>query len=199
VRFQADERTNSLVVHASRQHQDQIGRVLVLIDAPDKTSPQPIERQGQKQLVKAYRLKHANGEAVVDVLRSLFLVVNHRVAYARFAYDPRTHLLLAIASDKHQKQIARVLEVLDVQATAPKEEERNVEELRVVRIRHIDGEKLISRLRSSFVVVNHEKAETRFGFDARTQSLLIIAPEALQTKIRGMIEDLDRPTGRPGN
>ena len=46
-----------------------------------------------------------------------------------------------------------------------------------------DGEQLVSKLRSQFVVVNHEKAEARFAFDARTSRLIVIATEKQQAKI----------------
>jgi hypothetical protein len=40
------------------------------------------------------------------------------VAYARFGYDAHTRSLIAIASREHQIQIAKVVEVLDVQSVA---------------------------------------------------------------------------------
>jgi type II secretory pathway component GspD/PulD (secretin) len=196
VRFHPDGTTNSLLVRASRQHQGQIAQVFVLIDAPDRQTVQPVQREEQKQLVKGYRLKHTGGEAAVDLLRSLFLVVNHRVAYARFAYDPRTHLVIAIASNQHQTQIAEVLDWLETQATPTKggSKEGTADQVRVVPIRHIDGDRLISRLRSRFVIVNHEQASVRFGFDPRTHALVIIAPEKLQRALREIIADLDQRT-----
>jgi hypothetical protein len=61
-------------VDALRKKIEQLQKKAVESDAPD-------------QLVKGYRIKHADGEAAVALLRSLFLVVNHRIAYARFGYD----------------------------------------------------------------------------------------------------------------
>ena len=61
----------------------------------------------------AYPIRHTDGDAAAGVLRSLFLVVNHQVAYARFGYDARTRSLIAIGSGELQKQIAKVIEVLD--------------------------------------------------------------------------------------
>ena len=79
-------------------------------------------RRGQwpEPLVVAYPIRHADGDAAAGVLRSLFLVVNHQVAYARFGYDARTRSLIAIASREHQKQIAKVVELLDVQPAPPR-------------------------------------------------------------------------------
>jgi hypothetical protein len=202
VRFHTDEITNSLIVGASVQHQKQIARVLALVDTPNQAPVQAVDREEQEQIVKGYRIKHAEGEAAVAVLRSLFLVVNHRVAYARFAYDARTHLLIAIASEKHQKQIARVLELLDRQTTAAKQgaaEDGAEPEIRSVPIKHANGEELIAKLRAQFVVVNHEQAQVRFGFDERTNSLILIASEKLSLRIRDMIAVLDQPMGERGN
>jgi hypothetical protein len=56
-----------------------------------------------------------------------------------------------------------------------------------------DGEQLVSKLRSQFVVVNHEKAEARFAFDARTSRLIVIATEKQQAKIRAAIAALGGP------
>jgi hypothetical protein len=194
VRFHCDETTNSLIVGASRQHQRQIVRVLALVDTHDKAPAQAGERDEQDRLVKGYRIKHTDGEAAVAALRSLFLVVNHRVAYARFAYDARTHLLITIASEKHQKQIAKVLELLEKPASPAKERAVNLDaeqQVHLIPIKHIDGEQLISKLRAKSSVVNHEQAQARFGFDPRTRSLIVIAARKLQTTIRDMIEDLD--------
>jgi hypothetical protein len=198
VRFHSDAITNSLIVGASRQHQRQIARVLALVDTREPAPKPAAVPDEQKQLVKGYRLKDADGAATVTVLRSLFLVVNHRVAYARFAYDARAHLLIAIASEKHQKQIATVLDLLDTQKGPGKERAVAVgadQQVHLIPIKHIDGEQLISILRSRFVVVNHKEAHVRFGFDQRTRSLILIADSKLGARIRGRIEDLDRPGG----
>jgi hypothetical protein len=198
VRFRPDATTNSLTVSASRQHQRQIARVLALIDTREQAPTPAAVTDEQKQLVKGYRLKHADGAATAAVLRSLFLVVNHRVAYARFAYDARTHLLIAIASAKHQQQIATVLDLLDTQKGPGKERAVAMggdQQAHLIPIKHIDGEQLISILRSRFVVVNHEQAPVRFGFDPRARSLILISDTRLDRRIRGLIEDLDRPPG----
>jgi hypothetical protein len=190
-RFYFDEITNSLMVGASRQHQRQIGWVLALLDRPDK-GPRPTGERGvSEQRVKGYPIKHADGEAAAALLRSLFLVVNHRVAYARFGFDPRTRLLVAVASQKHQQQIARVLEVLDAQTCPAKEgaiDEQAEPQVQVYPLnKQLDGGQLIAKLRSQFVVVNHQQAEARFGFDERTHSLFVIAAGSLRARIRDSI------------
>jgi hypothetical protein len=196
VRFHTDEATNSLIVGASEEHQKQIARVLALVDTPDQGPAQAVGRDEPKQIFNAYRLKHAEGEAAASVLRSLFLVVNHRVAYARFAYDARSHLLIAIAPERQQKQIARVLELLDGQTTPAREgaaQGRAEQQVRMVPVNHADGEELISKLRAQFVVVNHEQAPVRFGFDPGMQALIVIATEELFGKVRDRVAVLDRP------
>ena len=55
--------------------------------------------------------------------------------------------------------------MLDVQA-ADKDgakEGGGEQPVRVYAVRHAVGEQLVSKLRSQFVVVNHEKAEARFA------------------------------------
>jgi hypothetical protein len=198
-RFHLDETTNSLIVGASGHHQRQIARVLALVDTPNNVPVQGVERDAPEQLVKGYQVKHADGEAAVAVLRSLFLVVNHRIAYARFGYDARTRLLIAVASEKHQKQIAVVLDLLETQTIPATEGSRdgNVEQpVRVYPIKHIDGEQLLAKLRSQFVVVNHQQAEARFGFDQRTHVLIVIATRKLHTRIRELIVGFDRSPER---
>ncbi len=200
-RFQFDERTDSLIVTACEQHQKQIARILALVDTPNKAPAQAVDRDESEQVVRGYSIKHVDGNAAVSVLRSLFLVVNHRVAYARFGYDPRTGLLIAVASEKHQRQIAKVLELLDAQTTAAKETPQKKEgdteqSIRVYPVKHIDGEQLVSKLRSQFVVVNHQTAQARFGFDERTHSLMVIATEKLQARIRDTFAILDQPPER---
>ena len=198
-RFQFDDRTDSLIVSASGQHQKQIARILALIDTPNKAPAQAVDRDESEQPVRGYPVECADGDAVASVLRSLFLVVNHQVAYARFGYDARTRSLLVVASEKHQRQIAKVLELLDTPATAaretPKEGDAD-QPIRVHPVKHIDGEQLVSKLRSQFVVVNHAKAETRFGFDQRTHSLIVIATDKLHARIREAIAVLDQPAER---
>jgi hypothetical protein len=199
VRFYFDEKTNSLMVGAFGQHQRQIGWVLALLDRSDKGPAQAVERGDSEQRVKGYAIKHADGEAAAAVLRSLFLVVNHRVGYARFAFDARTRVLITVASQKHQKQIARVLELLDAQTRPAKEgakEDDAEPQVQVYPIKHLDGEQLIAKLRSQFVVVNHQQAEARFGFDERTHSLIVIAAGNLRARIRDSIAVFDQSQQR---
>jgi hypothetical protein len=199
VRFYFDVETNSLMVGASGQHQRQIGWVLALLDRSNKEPAQAVERGDSEKRVKGYPIKHADGEAAAAVLRSLFLVVNHRVGYARFAFDARTGVLIAVASPKHHKQIARVLEVLDAQTRPAKEAAKADDaepQVQVFPIKYLDGEQLIAKLRSQFVVVNHQQAEARFGFDDRTHSLIVIAAGNLRAKIRDCIAVFDQSQQR---
>ena len=141
-----------------------------------------------------YPIKQSDGAVVVPVLRSLYLVVNHETAYARFAYDARSRLLIAIASEEHQKQIVRVLQLLRIQTPPTKDagKEDAAQSIRIYPIKHIAGEQLVAKLRAQFVVVNHQEAHVRFGFDRRTHSLIVIAAENLQARIRDTIAVLDR-------
>ena len=189
---------DSLLVAASPEHKPQVARVLALVDAPGNQPAKAVEVEANEPepLVRAYAIRHADGDAAAGVLRSLFLVVNHQVAYARFGYDARTRSLIAIASREHQKQIAKVVELLDVQPVAAEQgtrESDGEQSIRVYPLRHIGGEQLVSKLRSQFVVVNHEKADARFAFDERTGRLIVIAAEKLHARIRAAIAALDRP------
>jgi len=198
-RFQFDERTDSLIVSASGQHQEQIARILALVDARDKTAAVMVRRDDSLPAVRGYPVKPADGEAAVSVLRSLFLVVNHQAAYARFGHDARTGLLIAIAAEQHHRQIAEVLGLLDGRAPLANEASKpddTGQALRVYPVKHSDGEQLVSKLRSYFVVVNHEQAQARFGFDRRTCSLLVIARGDLQARVRDTIAVLDQPPER---
>lgn len=198
-RFQFDERTDSLIVQASAQHQKQIARILALVDTPEKPTARTVGGGESGQLVKGHPVKPADGAAAVSVLRSLFLVVNHRAAYARFAYDPRTRLLIAVASERHHKQIADVLGLLDSPAAAAKEAPKELDAdplIRVYSIKHTDGEHTVSKLRSQFLVVNYEQAQVRFGFDERTRSLIVIATGKLHASISDTLAVLDQPPER---
>lgn len=202
-RFQFDERTDSLIVSASGPHHEQIARILTLVDTRDEAAAVAVRRDDSPQAVRGYPVKPADGEAAVAVLRSLFLVVNHQAAYARFGHDARTGLLVAIASEPHHRQIAEVLGTL-VERSPPTNKAPEAadagQSIRVYPIKHIDGEQLVSKLRAQFVVVNHEQAETRFGFDPRTRSLLVIARYDLHARVRDTIAVLDQPPERrPGN
>ena len=195
-RFQFDPRTESLIVEACGEHHRQIARILALVDTRDKALGRAAEGDGSAQRVRGYPVQRADGEALASVLRSLFLVVNHRVAYARFGYDARTRSLIAVASEKHHHQIAKVLELLDtkaVPAKAPSKEGGAEQPIRVYPVKHVDGEQLVVRLRSQFVVVNHQLAEARFGYDERTHALVVIATEKLHGRIRETIAVLDQP------
>jgi len=195
--FEEAQPVKSLIVTASAEHQAEIARVLALVDPPEVPPAKTDEGSAPEPLVVAYPIRHTDGDAAAGVLRSLFLVVNHEVAYARFGYDARTRSLIAIASRELQKQIARVIELIDVQpADKDGAKESNGEQsVRVYAVRHADGEQLITKLRSQFVVVNHEKAETRFAFDAPTGWLIVIAVEKLQAKVSAAIAALDGPPG----
>jgi len=195
--FEEAQPVDSLIVAASPEHQAEIARVLALVDPPENPPAKPVEGSAPEPLVVAYPIRHTDGDAAAAILRSLFLVVNHQVAYARFGYDARTRSLIAIASREHQKQIAKVVELIDVQpADKDGAKESGGEQLiRVYAVRHAVGEQLVSKLRSQFVVVNHEKAEARFAFDARTSRLIVIAAEKLQAKVSAAIAALDGPQG----
>jgi hypothetical protein len=191
--FEEAQPIDSLIVTASPEHQAEIARVLALVDPPENPPAKAVEGSAPEPLVVAYPIRHTDGDAAAAVLRSLFLVVNHPVAYARFGYDARTRSLIAIASREHQKQIARVIELIDVQPAGKDgaKESGGEQPVRVYAVRHADGEQLVSKLRSQFLVVNHEKAETRFAFDARTSRLIVIAAEKLQAKVSAAIAVLD--------
>jgi hypothetical protein len=195
--FEEVQPIDSLIVMASPEHQAEIARLLALVDSPENPPVKTAEGNVPEPLVVAYPIRHTDGDAAAGILRSLFLVVNHQVAYARFGYDARTRSLIAIASREHQKQIAKVVEVLDAQpADKDGATESGGEQLiRVYPIRQAGGEQLVSKLRSQFVVVNHESAETRFAFDARTGRLIVIAAEKLQAKVGAAIAALDTPPG----
>ena len=194
--FEEAQPVESLVVTASPEHQAQIARVLALVDSPQgPPATDAVEGSAANRLVAADPIRHTDGNAAAAVLGSLFLVVNHQVAYARFGYDARTRSLIAIASGEHQKQIAKVIEVLDVKSPDQDGAKAIGGEplLCFYTVRHADGEQLVGRLRSQFVVVNHEKAEARFAFDARTSRLIVIAAEKLQSKVSATIAALDEP------
>lgn len=193
--FEEAQPIDSLVVTASPEHQAQIARVLALVDSPENRAAKAVESSAAERAVVAYPIQHIDGNAAAAVLRSLFLVVNYQVAYARFGYDPRTRSLIAIASSEHQKQIAKVIEVLDVQSAKHPGAKVNGgdPQIRFYTVRHADGEQLVAKLRSQFVTVNHEKAESRFAFDARTRQLIVIAAEKLQSKVSATIATLDVP------
>jgi hypothetical protein len=207
------ENGNSLIVAASPEHQAEIARVLALVDVPDiavprgpaqSAAPPAAPVNENEPLIRTYPIRHADGEAAVGVLRSLFLVVNHEIAYARFGYDARTHSLIAIASRDHQKQIAEVVELLETQP--PKSEPaaagglalrggKEDDPLFVYPLKHTDGNQLVAMLRSRFVVVNHQAAAARFAFDAQSRQLIVIASADLRAKIRAAIVTLDQPPG----
>lgn len=194
MRCQFDERTDSLIVAASAQHQKQIARILALVDTPGP--PEGVVGGLESGwVIKGYPIKGADGAAAASVLQSLFLVVDHRAAYARFAYDPRTRLLIAIALQRRHKQIADVLELLDSPAAHVKQaaKESGTDQLiRVYPIKHIGGQQLVSKLRSQFLVVSHEEAYVRFAFDERRRSLIVIATGKLHVAIREALAILDQ-------
>jgi hypothetical protein len=195
--FEEAQPVDSLIVMASSEHQAEIARVLALVDPPDN-SREKAARSASEPLVVAYAIRHTDGDAAAAILRSLFLVVNHEFAYARFGYDARTRSLITIASREHQKQIAKVVEVLDAQPADkdwPKESGGD-QSVRVYPVRRTDGEQLVSKLRSLFVVINHEQAETRFAFESRTGRLIVIAAEKLQAKVSAAIAAVDAPPGK---
>ncbi len=195
--FEETQPVDSLIVVASPEHQAEIARVLALVDPPENPPAKAVEGSAPEPLVVAYPIRHADGDAAAGVLRSLFLVVNHKVAYARFGYDARTRSLIAIASREHQKQIAKVIELLDVQSADKDGAKQSDGEqpIRVYPVRQAGGEQFVAKLRSQFVVVNHEKAEARFAFDARTGRLIVIAAEKLQAKVSAAVAALDGPPG----
>ncbi len=195
--FEETQPVDSLIVVASPEHQAEIARVLALVDPPENSPAKAVEGSAPEPLVVAYPIRHADGDAAAGVLRSLFLVVNHQVAYARFGYDARTRSLIAIASREHQKQIAKVVELLDVQSADKDGAKQSDGEqpIRVYPVRQAGGEQFVAKLRSQFVVVNHEKAEARFAFDARTGRLIVIAAEKLQAKVSAAVAALDGPPG----
>ena len=196
--FEEAQPVDALIVVASSEHQAEVARVLALVDPPANPPAKAAQGNVPEPLIVAYPIRNTDGVAAAGVLRSLFLVVNHQVGYARFGYDARTRSLIAIASREHQKQIAKVVELLDVQPADKYRATRQSDgqqPIRVYPVRHAGGEQLVSRLRSQFVVVNHEKAEARFAFDVRTSRLIVIAAEKLQAKISAAIAALDGPPG----
>lgn len=62
-----------------------------------------------------YTLRHADGDQVVSLLRSLFIVVDPAHPYATFEFEEAQPIdsLIVTASAEHQAEVARVLALVD--------------------------------------------------------------------------------------
>ncbi len=63
-----------------------------------------------------YTLRHADGDQVVSLLRSLFIVVDPAHPYATFEFEEAQPIdsLIVTASAEHQAEVARVLALVDL-------------------------------------------------------------------------------------
>jgi len=157
-------------------------KVVPEVDAKLQASPVQIGKlRGDQVATQIFSLNHQNATGLVAVLRPLI--------------SPNNTLVVTDYAD-NLKRLSRIIATLDTPANA---------ELDIVRLEHaiaMDLAVTINRLLESSAVAGATIDPSRIMVlaDARTNSLIIRAPNAARTTLaRALIAKLDQPTALPGN
>jgi hypothetical protein len=111
-RLAVDPRTRSIIVRGTERDLETVADVVALLDLP------PGKPLPKVKNLHAYRLRHANAEELTQVLQTLDLAV-------RIVPMPQANLLIMAGSEEAMKEIASVIEELDVErkpAAKPQEQ-----------------------------------------------------------------------------
>jgi len=194
----AEEGSNSLIASASRDDHTIIADLLELLDRPSN-----IARQ-----VEIFPLKSAKAETLADQLDNLFTEEEIRPDAIAIEPDIRTNALIVWASPSEMENIASMIEKLDT--TGPKVEMM----FRVIRLEQALAEDFAESLEEVLFGDEDEEAAVILSFveryddgteverrllrqdirltaDARTNSLLVMAPAQSMDMLEALIKQFD--------
>jgi Bacterial type II/III secretion system short domain len=101
-RLAIDERTHSLIFRGAAEDLQTVGEIVALSElTPDKPLP-------ALQRLRAFRLKHANAEELVEKLKQLEIDV-------RLASFEGSNSIVALGSESAKKEIAELIKALDIE------------------------------------------------------------------------------------
>ncbi len=164
-------------------------------------------RPGPAEVTRVYRLKHAKPTAVVEAVGKAVTRWPKGAATAppiKLVLDERSGSLIVAASPEMQKRIAELVAKLDVPgaepATAPAKR-RAAEasrQTRVFRLKHAKAEALARTMHE--IMASWKKASpgglAAFVVPhARTNSLIVSAPDKMAKRIADLVARLDVPPG----
>jgi beta-lactamase regulating signal transducer with metallopeptidase domain len=112
-RIVVDPRTRSLIVRAAESNQQRVADLVALLDVPAGKAIPKVKN------LRAFKLRHAKVESLLEVLQQLG-------TNARLMGDAPANTLVAAGSEGDLKEIAEVVEALDVEVqSAPGDERRS--------------------------------------------------------------------------
>lgn len=183
-----DERTNSLIVSASRSRVARAAEVIERLDV--EVGPAPGEPGGPRVGPEAEVATYRPANAPADSLRS---AVGLLVAQSDIEVDSRTNTLLVRAVPLVQQRVAELVRGLDVPvvpAPAPKAEPaleaEQPEVMRVFRLTHAAASDMKALLG---MVAPAAKMQP----DDRTRSLIVMAPATTLATLDELVRMLDIP------
>lgn len=158
-------------------------------------------------VIRQYPLRHAEGIHILSVLQSLHPAHSARDAYARFAFDKRQNVILAIAAEEKHENIKRLVAMLDEPLDAPPgggaepgkapAAEAPGAVIRQYAIQHVEGNYVVSILRSLYPVYNARVAYVRFAFDKKKNVILAIVAKEHEQTIAKIVAMLDKQLDAP--
>ena len=183
-----DERTNSLIMSASRSRVARAAEVIERLDVEVKPVPSEPDEPPEEPEAEVASYRPANAPA-----ESLRPAVGLLVALSDIQVDSRTNTLLVRAAPSVQQRVAELVRGLDVAVVpapqpelGPAPEAPPPEVMRVFRLTHAAASDMKALLG---MVVPAAKMQP----DDRTRSLIVMAPAATLAVLDEMVRTLDIP------
>ncbi|MBW2248706.1 MAG: type II secretion system secretin GspD, partial [Deltaproteobacteria bacterium] len=170
------------------------GQVIKIVPSPDARSKNIETRLKEEAASPADRvvtqlisLKFANPTEIKKLFAPLISKSSVILAY------PPTNMLIVTDVYSNIKRLLRILKAIDITGMG--------EELSVIPLEYADCTKFVKILDSVFITKTRRKAQTsasaiKFVADERTNTIIVLASEVETTRIKRLIQMLDRKTPR---
>ncbi len=190
VAIQADTRLNAIIATGDGEKFEMVGRLIDILDAP--------EPEGERRLVKLYRLQHASLSIVEGLITELFTDTTRGRRFwmpanpneLKIRRDERTRTLIVSGSAREHEEIAALIASVD-------EDAGDAQQVTVVPVEFADVTEVARSLTRFLEDRARAAGLTRPGAtvvaSASTGSLVVSASEDELSMVRDLLAKLDLP------
>jgi beta-lactamase regulating signal transducer with metallopeptidase domain len=179
-----DDRTNIVVVRATKAQIDEMSSVIKNLDQRSPTQ----NSEGQSKLTRLFRIKYGVATDIANVLRTT--VAGMRIA--SIAADARTNTLVVVADESKMNSIFDLVSQLDIPTQGGfGRVGTGAPSIHVVKLTYAKADQML-KLFSGFADYKGLKS---VAADSRTNSLIITANNSVFDEVMDMIKKMDVPIG----
>jgi type II secretory pathway component GspD/PulD (secretin) len=174
VKVVPDDRTNIVVVRASKAQLDEMASVVKNLDQPNA-----VEEKDQKpKVTRLLRIKYAVATDIAQVLQGS--IAGKRAA--SISVDSRTNSIVVVADELKTQEIANLVANLDIPV-----EEDGYSTINVVKLSYAKADQMVRLISSS----TDSKGVKSITADPRTNSIVIRASPMALREIMNVVRSMD--------